>query len=405
VESPSALEFPIYLDHHATTPCDPRVVEAMLPYFSDDFGNASSSGHVFGWRADAAVESARERLAAALGAADPREIIFTSGTTESNNLAIQGVARAARDRCDHLITSAVEHPSVLDCCRALEREGWRVSVLPVDAQGCVDPEAVARALTPRTALVSVMAANGEIGSLQPIGAIGRICREHGVPFHTDAAQAVGKVPVDVEGLEADLLSLCAHKLYGPKGVGALYVRRARPRPKLLPLVHGGGQERGLRSGTLPVPLIVGFARAVELCLEELPREAVRLEALRDRLFERLVEGLDGVRRHGSAAQRLPGNLHVSFAGVDAASLLVSLHDVALSTGSACASASPEPSHVLRAIGLSNAQIRGALRIGLGRGNTEEEIDFVADRLVERVREQREKRAGGSGAGPLRILDR
>ncbi len=258
-------QLPIYLDHHATTPLDPRVLDAMLPYLREDFGNSSSASHVYGWRAEAAVEAAREELANAIGAADPREIVFTSGTTESDNLALIGVARANRDRRDHLVTTRIEHPAVLDAARSLERDGFRVTYLRVDADGLVDPADVAAAIEERTALVSVMAANSEIGTLQPLEEIGRICREREVPLHTDAAQAVGKIPLDVERLGVDLLSMCAHKLYGPKGIGALYVRSRRPRLRIEPLLHGGGHERGLRSGTLPVPLIVGFARAVGLC--------------------------------------------------------------------------------------------------------------------------------------------
>ncbi len=387
------MKFPVYLDHHATTPVDPRVVEAMAPYRTEHFGNPSSQGHVFGWRAEAAVEAARESLATALGAADPRELIFTSGTTESDNLAILGVARAARGRGDHVVTAATEHPAVLGSCAALEAEGFRVTVLPVDGDGLVDPGAVTEALTDRTVLVSIMAANSEIGVLQPLPEIARACRERGVPLHTDAAQAVGKVPVDVDAWGVDLLSFCAHKLYGPKGVGALYVRRRRPRLRIEPLLHGGGQERGLRPGTLPVPLVVGFARAVELCVEELPTEGPRLAGLRDRLWQALSAGLDDVHRNGHPTRRLPGNLNVSFGGVDADAILVEFRDAALSSGSACSSASPEPSHVLRALGLPERLLRGAVRFGLGRGNTAEEIEWVAAELVRRVRDAREKRAG------------
>jgi cysteine desulfurase len=386
------MKRPIYLDHHATTPCDPRVVDVMAPYWSDEFGNASSATHAYGWRAEAAVEDARERLARAIGARDPREIVFTSGTTESDNLAIAGIVRAAMPARDHVVTSAIEHPAVLDACRALANEGVRVTELPVDSDGLVDPDDVADAITPRTALVSVMAANSEIGVLEPLEAIGAICRERGVPFHSDAAQAVGKVPVDVERQHVDLLSMCAHKCYGPKGVGALYLRDRRPRIALAPLLHGGGHERGLRSGTLPVPLCVGFARAVELCLAERESEAVRLAALRDRLFERL-EAI-GARRNGHASLRLPGNLNVAIPGAQADALLVALRDVALSTGSACASARGEPSHVLRAIGLDPALARSSVRFGLGRGTTAEEIETVAGRVIEEVGLLRQARRAG-----------
>jgi cysteine desulfurase len=339
------------------------------------------------------VEDARERLARAIGARTPAEIVFTSGTTESDNLALAGVLRAARPARDHLVTSAIEHPAVLDCARALAREGFSVTELPVGADGLVDPDAVARAITPRTALVSVMAANGEIGVLQPLAEIGAVCRERGVPFHTDAAQAAGKLPLDVESLNIDLLSMCAHKCYGPKGVGALYLRARRPRIALAPLVHGGGHERGLRSGTLPVPLCVGFARAVELCLAELPSEPARLTALRDHLWQRLRAGIPDARLNGHPERRLPGNLNASFPGVAADALLVALRDVALSSGSACASARGEPSHVLAALGLPPALARASLRFGLGRGTTEEQLDFAAARVVEEVTALRRARAG------------
>jgi cysteine desulfurase len=393
-----ALKLPIYLDHHATTSVDPRVLEAMLPFFSEDFGNPSSQTHSFGWRAEAAVEDARERLARAIGAADPREIVFTSGTTESDNLALKGVARAGRRRGDHLVTVVTEHPAVLDACRALEAEGFRVTRLPVDSDGLLDPDQVARALTDRTLLVSVMAANSEIGVLQPLEAIARICRERGVLLHSDAAQAVGKLPLDVRALGVDLLSFCAHKLYGPKGVGALYIRRDRPRVALEPLLHGGGHELGRRPGTLAVPLIVGFAKAVEICLAELPAEAKRLSGLRDQLWSRLAQELPDLRRNGHPERRLPGNLNVCFTGAEADAILVGLREVALSTGSACASGSGETSHVLRALGLSDALARSAVRFGIGRGNTAEELAWVAERLIELVRELR---AGRARPGPPR----
>jgi cysteine desulfurase len=392
------MKAPVYLDHHATTPVDARVVEAMLPYFREEFGNAASGTHAYGWRAEAAVEDARERIAAAIGAAEPGEIVFTSGTTESDNLALQGVARAARADRNDLVTTAIEHHAVLDTCRALEAEGFAVTYVPVGADGIAAPSDVADALTERTALVSLMAANGEIGAIQPLEEVAALCRERGVLIHSDAAQAVGKIPLDVRTTGVDLLSFCAHKLYGPKGIGALYVRTGRPRVRLAPLLHGGGQERGLRSGTLPVPLIVGFARAVELALDEMESEALRLRALRDRLRTRLQKGLDGVHTNGHLERRLPGNLNVSFEGTDAAALLVALDGVALSTGSACASGRAEPSHVLAALRLSPALARGAIRFGIGRGNTAEEIDSVADALVAQVRAHRQQRTGGSGAG-------
>ncbi len=380
-----ALEDPIYLDHHATTPVDPRVMESMLPYWSEAFGNASSSTHRHGWTAEAAVEDARERIAAAIGARDPAEILFTSGTTESDNLALKGIARARRGPRDHLITTAIEHPAVLDSCDALEAEGFTVTRLPVDADGLVAAGDVAAAITERTLLVSVMAANSEIGVLQPLREIADVCAEQQVLFHTDAAQAVGKIPVDVDALGVDLLSMCAHKLYGPKGIGVLYLKRRRPRIRLEPLLHGGGHEGGLRSGTLPVPLIVGFARAIELVLEDLEEESQRLGALRDRLWQKISHGLPDVHLNGHPTQRLPGNLNVSFGGIDADAVMLALKGVALSSGSACSSASGQPSHVLKALGLSDAQARGALRFGLGRSNTEAQIDLVAERVCQEVR--------------------
>jgi cysteine desulfurase len=350
-------KLPIYLDHHATTPLDPRVFDAMLPYFERDFGNAASTTHVFGWRAEAAVENARESLAAGIGARDPREICFTSGSTESDNLALKGAAFGLAAEGDHIVTTRIEHPAVLDACTALERQGRRVTRLAVDAVGRVDPADVARAIDERTVLVSVMAANSEIGVIQPLA-------------------------------EIALASFSAHKMYGPKGVGALYVRRRRPRIRLEPLLHGGGHERGLRSGTLPVPLIVGFARALEIALEDRDVEAARLASLRDRLLARLEEGLEGVRLTGPRGPRLPGNLHVCLEGVQADQVLVEMKDVALSSGSACSSARPEPSHVLQALGLPDRLLRSGLRIGIGRPNTTEEIDWVGKRLVQVVRELR-----------------
>ena len=390
---------PIYLDHQATTPVDPRVVEAMAPYWSEDFGNAASRSHVYGWRAEAAVEAAREALAAAIGASSPREIVFTSGATESDNLALLGVLRGARGRRDGLVTVATEHRAVLDVARAAAREGADVKLLPVDGRGLVDPDDVARALSPRTALVSVMAANNEIGVLQPIDAIAALCRERGVPFHSDAAQAVGKIPLDVAREGIDLLSFTAHKVYGPKGVGALYVRETRPRLRVEPLVHGGGHERGLRSGTLPVPLVVGFARAVALAVESREAEAERLARLRERLWSRLSASVGGVVRSGDPRRSLPGCLHVCIEGVASDALLASLPDVALSSGSACSSARPEPSHVLAALGLPPELARGALRFGLGRGTTEAEVDRAAERIAGAAAALRAARAG-RGAAPV-----
>lgn len=388
----------IYLDHHATTPTDPRVLEAMLPYFDREFGNAASRTHAYGWRAEAAVEVAREAIARAIGSGDAREIVFTSGATESNNLALLGVARAGRSRGDHVVTLATEHSSVLEPCQALVREGFTATVVPVGRDGRVDPAAVVAAVTPRTLLVSAGWANGEIGTLQPIDAIARACHERGVLLHSDAAQALGKVPVNVAA-GVDLLSLTAHKLYGPKGVGALWVRPGRPRVRIEPLFFGGGHENGLRPGTLPVALIVGFGRAVEIAVAEREVEAARLLGLRERLLERLRDALSGVSLHGHASERLPGNLSLGFEGIEADALLASLHDIALSTGSACSSARPEPSHVLVALGLPDAAVRSCVRIGLGRSTTTEQVDLAAERIVAEVRSQRAARSSAVRALP------
>ena len=379
---------PIYLDYHATAPCDPRVVEAMAPFWTEEFGNPASRTHAFGWNAEAAVERARTEVAELIGARSA-EIVFTSGATEANNLALFGIARAGRDRGDHVVVCRTEHKSVLDPCRALEKEGFRVTEAPVKTTGIVDLDALAEALGPGTLLVSVMHAHNEIGVIQPLEEVGRIARAHGVPLHTDAAQSVGKVPVDVEALGVDFLSLSGHKLCGPKGIGALYVRRRRPRVELRPLLYGGGHERGLRSGTLPVPLCVGLGRACALAGEEMEREAARIGALRDRLWAALQGGLDSIRLNGDAERRLPGNLNVTFAKIEASALLLALPDAALSSGSACTSQSPEPSHVLRAIGLSAEEALGTIRIGIGRFTTEDEVDRAADRLVHEVRRLRE----------------
>ncbi len=385
------VKLPIYMDHHATTPVDRRVLEAMLPYFCDEFGNAASVTHEFGRRAAEAVERARGQVAALIGA-EPREIVFTSGATEANNLAIKGVAWMHASRGRHIITSATEHHAVLDPCRRLEREGWQLTVLPVDRYGLVDPDDVRRAIRPDTVLISIMAANNEIGTIHYVAEIGAIAREHGVLFHTDATQAVGHIPVNVRDWSVDLLSCSAHKLYGPKGVGALYVRRGRPPVRLAPLLDGGGHERGLRSGTLPVPLIVGFGAACQLAGELLEAEMNRLARLRDRLQERILTALEDVYLNGHPQRRLPGNLNLSFAYVDGEALLMSLPEVALSSGSACTSATPHPSHVLEAIGRSEELARASLRFGLGRPNTEEEVDFVAERVVAAVRKLREMSA-------------
>ena len=380
---------PIYLDHHATTPVDPRVLDAMLPFFREDFGNPASITHAWGRRAAAAVDDARERIAACIGA-EPREIVFTSGATEANNLAILGSARLRPGSRRRVVTVTTEHPAVLDPCEALEGEGFDIVRLPVASDGRADvaafdkPEAVDEA----TAVVSVMLANNEIGVLQPVREIAALCAARRVPFHTDAAQAVGKIPVDVDDLGCDLLSISAHKLYGPKGVGVLFVRQRGRRVRLVPVVHGGGHERGLRSGTVPVPLVVGMARALEIAAEDLEDEGRRQRELRDRLLGLISEGLPGVRLNGHPDERLPGNLSVTFDGVDADRLLLALPDVATSSGSACSTANPAPSHVLLALGLDEREAKASVRIGLGRGTTAQQIDAAAARIVEEVRQQR-----------------
>jgi len=381
------VKLPIYLDNHATTPLDPRVVDEMLPYFKEKFGNAASRSHQFGWEAEAAVEKAREQVARLIGAT-AKEIVFTSGATESDNLAIKGVAEAYRDKGDHIVTCATEHKAVLDSCKHLEKEGFRVTYLTVGKDGRTDLDDLKRALDDHTILVSIMFANNEIGVLQPIAEIGAICREHGVLFHTDAVQAIGKVPVSVEEQNIDLASITAHKLHGPKGIGALYVRRKNPRVELAAMIDGGGHERGMRSGTLNVPGIVGLGKACELCGQEMVAEAAQLRALRDRLKDKIFAGLDEVYVNGSMEHRLPGNLNLSFANVDAEPLLMGINDVAVSTGSACSSAAIEPSHVLKALGAGDLT-HGSIRFGIGRFNTQAEIDYVAARVVETVKRLRE----------------
>ena len=428
------MKLPIYLDNQATTRVDPRVVDAMLPYFSDDFGNAASRTHVYGWRSAEAVEMAREQIAEAIGAASPKEVVFTSGATESNNLAIKGLAggsfslAASADAPSgtgsaspsdmpsdallgaagsgtppsassnvpagsspnsqsrrHLVVSAIEHSSVLDPCRALAAQGLQLTELGVDAAGQVDPADLEQAITDETVLVSILLVNNEIGVVQPLAKIAEASRRREVLLHTDAAQAVGKIPLDVQALGVDLMSFTAHKLYGPKGIGALYVRKKlQSRLKRAPLIHGGGHEQGMRSGTLPVPLIVGFAKALELCQAELTAESERLVQLRERLWQQIHTRLSGVHLNGHPQERLPGNLNLSFDGISGDALLPELHEVALSSGAACASATPEPSHVLSALGLSEDLVRSALRFGIGRFNTSEEIDRVADHVVEVV---------------------
>ncbi len=386
------MKLPIYLDSHATTPVDPRVVEAMLPYFGEVFGNAASRNHSFGWAAEKAVTRAREQVAELIGAS-PREIVFTSGATESNNLAIKGVADAAAVTEPHIITWATEHKAVLDCAKRLEQSGCRISYPPVDSEGLLDPEEVRRAITPKTILISIMAANNETGVIQPIAKLGRIAREHGVPLHVDAAQAIGKIPVNVEGDGIDLMSFTAHKMYGPKGIGALYVRRRGRRVDLAPQIDGGGHERGLRSGTLNVPGIVGFGKACELCAWEMEVEGERVGRLRDRLWEGISRRLDGLSINGSREHRLPQNLSASFTGVDGEALLLGMDDIAVSSGSACTTDTPEPSHVLLAMGVKPALAHASLRFGLGRFTTEEEIDYAVDKVVRVVERLRQTEAG------------
>ncbi len=387
---------PIYLDNHSTTRVDPRVVEAMLPYFTEHYGNAASKQHEFGWRAEAAVEQARKHLATLIGAG-AEEIVFTSGATESINLALKGVAEAYASRGKHIITAATEHKAVLDCCKRLEKYGYRVTILPVDRTGLITLDALRDAITYETVLVSIMAANNEIGTLAPIEAIGTVCRERGVLFHTDATQAVGKVPVDVRAMNVDLMSFSSHKMYGPKGVGALFVRAASPRVKLLPQIDGGGHERGLRSGTLNVPAIVGFGEAARIAAQEMEEERGRTARLRDRLVQQILSTLEATWLNGHPTNRLPNNANITFKDADADAIMMEMKDVAVSSGSACSSAQPEPSHVLKAIGLSTEEAKCSLRFGVGRFTTEEEIEFALARVVETVTKVRERRRGRGSA--------
>ena len=392
----------VYMDNHATTPVDPRVLEAMLPYLTEVFGNAASRSHGFGWEAEKGVESAREEIARLINAR-AKEIVFTSGATESDNLAIKGVVEFYRDKGNHVITAVTEHKAVLDTCKALERKGVAtVTYLKVDNYGMVDPDDVRRAITDKTVLVSIMFANNEIGTINPIGEIGKIARERGVLFHTDAVQGVGKLPLDVEAMNIDLLSMTAHKIYGPKGVGAIYVRSKGPRVRLTPTIDGGGHERGMRSGTLNVPGIVGFGKAVELCRVGMADEAQRVLALRERLWEGLSSQLDELYVNGHPVHRLPGNLNVSFAYVEGESLLMGLNGstspiavggstppIAVSSGSACTSATLEPSYVLKALGVGDDLAHTSIRFGLGRFNTVEDVDYVAARVTHEVRRLRD----------------
>lgn len=385
-----AIKLPVYMDYHATTPMDPRVLEAMLPYFIERFGNAASRSHRFGWEAEEAVQVAREQVARLLNADRPEEIVFTSGATESDNLAIKGVAEFYRDRGDHIITTRIEHKAVLDTCKRLEKQGFTVTYLEVSKDGVVDPDDLRRAITDRTILASVMLANNEIGTVQPIAEIGAICKERGVLLHCDAVQGIGKVPFDVQSMGVDLASVTAHKMYGPKGVGALYVRRSRPRVRLTSQMDGGGHERGMRSGTLNVPSIVGFGRAAEIARLEWREESARIAKMRDRLRDKLFGELDDLFINGAwGDNRLPGNLNVSFAYVEGEGLMMAIKDVAVSSGSACTSASLEPSYVLRAVGVDEELAHTSIRFGLGRFNTDEEVDFVGELVTAKVKKLRE----------------
>jgi cysteine desulfurase len=382
------MKTPIYLDNHATTPMDPRVLDAMVPYFTQYFGNSASRNHEFGWVAEQAVDKARKQIADLIGAT-AKEIIFTSGATESDNLAIKGVAEMYAEKGNHIITAATEHKAVLDTCKKLEKSGYRVTYLPVKGDGLIDLDMLREAITDKTILVTIMYANNEIGVLQPVAEIGKICREKGVLFHTDGVQAIGKVPVDVNRDHIDLMSITAHKLYGPKGVGALYVRRKNPRVQITAQMDGGGHERGMRSGTLNVPGIVGLGEACAICQREMPEETRRLMYLRDKLRGKLESELDEVYLNGSWEHRLPHSLNLSFAYVEGESLLMGINDVAVSSGSACTSATLEPSYVLKALGLGDDIAHSSIRFGIGRFNTEEEIDYVADKLIHVVKKLRE----------------
>jgi cysteine desulfurase len=381
------VKLPIYMDNHATTPVDPRVLEAMLPYFTQVFGNAASRSHTFGWEAEKAVETARDQVGALIGASG-KEIVWTSGATESNNLAIKGAAEFYKDKGRHIVTSAIEHKAVLDTCKRLEKDGYDVTYLPVAEDGRVDPAAVRAAMTDKTVLVSIMLANNEIGTVNPVEEIGAIVKEKGALFHIDAVQGVGKIAFDVERSRADLVSLSAHKMYGPKGVGALYVRR-KPRVRLTALIDGGGHERGMRSGTLNVPAIVGFGKAAELARLEMPTESARLLAMRERLRKGIQARIGDTFVNGSMEHRLPGNLNISFAYVEGEAMLMALKDVAVSSGSACTSASLEPSYVLRALGVEEEMAHTSIRFGIGRFNTDDEIDYVIDLVARKVDKLRE----------------
>jgi cysteine desulfurase len=382
------MKFPIYLDYHATTPLDPEVLQAMMPYFTESFGNAASRNHAFGWTAEKAVEEARAKIAKLIGATD-KEIVFTSGATESNNIAIKGAMEMYAEKGNHIITSPTEHKAILDTCHYLESKGCQVTYLPVDKYGQVNPADVEKAITAKTVLVSVMFANNEIGTVNKIQEIAKICKAKGVLFHTDAVQAVGKIPVDVEKMGIDILSLSAHKMYGPKGIGALYVRRRSPRVRLAPIIHGGGHERGMRSGTLNVPAIVGFGKAAEVAMRDMGKEIPRIQAMRDRLWKAIQAELDEVYLNGHPTERLPNNLNVSFAYVEGESLIMGMKELAVSSGSACTSASLEPSYVLKSIGVGEDLAHTSIRFGLGRFTTDEEIDYTIRKVVETVKRLRD----------------
>jgi cysteine desulfurase len=376
------------MDYQATTPVDPRVLEAMTPYFVELFGNAASRNHSFGWDAEKAVDEAREILAKALGA-KAREIVFTSGATESNNIALKGIAEMYASKGDHIITARTEHPAILDTAARLERQGKKVTYLPVQSDGIIDPDELRKAITKQTILISIMAVNNEIGVIQPMTELGEIAREHGVLFHTDATQAMGKIPLDVNSMNIDLMSFSGHKIYGPKGVGALYVRRKSPRVRCAPLLDGGGHERGMRSGTLNVPGIVGFGKAMSLAMDEMEAEAKRLTGLREKLKHTIMGQLDEVYLNGHPEKRIPGNLNISFAYVEGESLLMEMNDVALSSGSACTSSTLDASHVLNALGVDEELAHSSIRFGLGRFTTEEEVDYVGNKIVKAVKRLRE----------------
>jgi len=383
-------KLPIFMDSQSTTPVDPRVLDAMIPYFTEKFGHPASRNHPFGWEAEAGLDRAREQIARLIGARDPKELVFTSGGTESINLALKGVAEMYREKGNHIVTTVIEQRAGLDVCKRLERQGFEVTYVKVGTDGLVDVEAIRSALTPKTILVSVMFANNEIGTIQPIAEIGRLAKEKGIVFHTDATQAVGKIPVDVEAMGVDLLSCTAHLIYGPKGIGALYVRRKNPRVRISPMIDGGGHERGMRSGTVPVPLAVGFGRAAELCRELMPEESKRLTALRDRLQDQILSKVDEAYLNGHPEKRLPHNLNISFSYVEGESVLMGLNkEAALASGSACTSATLEPSYVISALGVDAELAHSSIRFGLHRFTSEEEVDFVAQRAVEAIQRLRE----------------